>query len=285
MNKLGTTILGENEPGGSEAKNVASHWVDGLARYGYAVRGLLYITVGLLAVGVALGTGGETTDKNGAIAALGEPGFGKVLLLVIAIGLAGYSLWGFVRAFFDPLDRGTGLKGLAVRAGYVVSGLAYGALILPTVRLLVGAGQGEVGADPEVLTTAWLMSLTFGRWFVGIAGLIGMGGGLGQFYEAVTAGFEEDFKRRRMGDKELKSARRVGRIGHAARGVVFVMLGFFLFLAAWRADPNEAGGLDEALFTLTQQPYGPWLLGVVALGLVAFGIYSILAAKWIQILR
>src|SRR5690348_13712123 len=113
---------------------LASHnpWVDRLARFGYVVRGVLYIVIGALAVEVALGRGGQTTTKGGAIVTIGSEPFGKFLLILIVVGLIGYSLWGFIRAFLDPLGRGTDPKGLAQRGGYVVSALTYGALIIPT---------------------------------------------------------------------------------------------------------------------------------------------------------
>jgi hypothetical protein len=266
-----------------EAKEVAHSWMAKLARFGYGIRGLLYIAVGLLAFGLVLGVGGSTTDKHGALAAIGDTPFGKILLVLIVVGLAGYSLWGFVRAFLDQLDKGNGPKGLVTRAGYLVSALTYGALILPAVRLLLGSGQSSDGTEPEVLTTAWLMSFAYGQWLVGIAGVVATIGGLGQFYQALTADFCKDLKRWQMSNHELESATRVGRFGHTARGVVFTMVGLFIVQAALTRNPNEARGLDETLLAIAQQPYGPWLLGVVALGLVSFGIYSILASRWVKI--
>src|SRR6187549_2618386 len=104
---------------------VAQPWVEVLARIGYVVRGVLYIVVGILAVQVALGAGGETTDKGGALTAIGIQPFGTVLLVLTIIGLAGYSLWGFIRAIFDPFNRGTSPRGIAQRLGYVVSAITY----------------------------------------------------------------------------------------------------------------------------------------------------------------
>jgi hypothetical protein len=258
-------------------------WIEGLARLGYITRGVLYITVGLLAVGVALGLGGTPTDKEGAIAAIGAHAPGKILLIIIAVGLAGYALWGFIRALLDPLGRGAGLKGLAQRAGYVISGLTYGGLVLPTVRLLLGNGTSN--GDEVKEGTATVLAAPFGPWLVGLAGAIAMIGGLGQFYEAYSAKFKKEFKTHQMKEQELTWATRIGRFGYAARGVVFVLGGFFLVQAALNVDPNRARGLDGALWTLAHQPYGPVLLGAVALGLVSFGIYSILCARWIQVVR
>lgn len=272
-----------HQAAGKAQQAAANPWVDRLARFGYVVRGVLYIVVGLLAVQVALGRGGQTTDKGGAIETIGSQPFGKLLLILIAVGLVGYSLWGFIRAFLDPLGRGTDPKGLAQRAGYVVSGLSYGALIFPTVQFILGAGGGGGGQSGAAQTmSARLLAQPFGPWLVGLFGLIGMVGGFGQIWQGVTAGFKKDFKLGEMSHDEETRAIWAGRIGMIARGIIFVLTGFFILQAALHVDPKQAKGLDGALQTLVQQPYGPWLLGAVALGLVAFGIFSIMAARWIK---
>lgn len=279
------TTIGKAKGQAVRAANAANPWIEALARFGYAVRGVLYITVGVLAAQIALGVGGETTDKNGAITAIGSQPFGKFLLVLIVVGLVGYSLWGFVRAIFDPLNRGAEPKGIAQRIGYVVSGLSYGALVVPTVRFIMGTGGTGGGSQASQDLTAKLLAQPFGPWLVGLLGLIGIGGGLGQLFQAFTADFKKDLKFRDMSANEQQWAIRVGRFGMSARGVVFAIMGFFILQAALHKDPGNVKGLDGALQTLVQQPYGPWLLGVVALGLVAFGIYSLLCAKWIHMKR
>ncbi len=269
---------------GDAQRAVHSPWVDRLARFGYIVRGVLYIVIGVLAVEVALGRGGQTTTKGGAIATIGGEPFGKFLLILIAVGLVGYSLWGFIRAFLDPLGRGTDPKGLAQRVGYLVSGLTYGSLVIPTVNYILGTsgGSGQGGNSSQEMS-AWLLSQPFGPWLVALIGLIGMGGGLGQIWGGITAGFKKDFKQGEMNQTEMDRAVWAGRIGMIARGIIFAMLGFFVFQAALHVDPKQAKGFDGALQTLAHQPYGPWLLGAVALGLVAFGIFSIMCAKWMKV--
>jgi hypothetical protein len=272
----------KNEAEAKAQHAAANPWVERLARFGYAVRGILYAVVGLLAVQVALGAGGATTDKHGAIATISRQPFGEVLLVLIVIGLTGYSLWGFIRAILDPLGRGTDPKGIAQRIGYLISGVSYGALVIPTVRFIMGAG-GEENSNASVDMTATLLSQPFGQWLAGVVGVIGMIGGLGQMYQAYSTDFKKDFKSSEMSPNEMKLATWVGRIGMAARGVVFVMLGFFVLQAGLQANPQQAKGLDGALATLAQQSFGPWILGAVALGLVAFGAYSVLCARWIRV--
>lgn len=258
-------------------------WIEWLSRFGYAVRGVLYIVIGILAGQVAIGRGGETTGKTGAIAAIGNQPFGTVLLVLVIIGLAGYSLWGFVRALLDPFKRGTDPKGLLQRAGYLVSALVYGALIFPTVQFLLRPGNKQQPSGNSTADfSASLLSQPWGKWLLLIIGVIALCGGLGQLWMAFSADFQKDLKFHEMSEDSKALARRVGRAGHAARGVVFAMIGFFIAKAAWDADPNQAKGLDGALQTLAQQPYGPFLLGAVALGLIAFGVYSVLCARWIK---
>jgi hypothetical protein len=284
MANVETTVENvKNKAEQTAQQTVDNPWLERLVRLGYAARGLLYGVVGVLAVTLALGRGGATTDKNGALATIAGQPFGKFLLVLIVIGLVGYSLWGFVRALLDPLRRGTDAKGIAQRIGYAISGLSYGALILPTVGLITGSGNGGSGGSGPQDWTAKLMEQPFGPWLVGLIGVIGIAGGLGQLAQGVTTDFKKDFKTGEMSPTELTAFTWIGRFGLAARGVVFAMLGFFLIQAALNTDPNRAKGLDGALQTLLQQPHGPWLLGIVALGLVAFGLYSLLSARWIEV--
>jgi len=261
-----------------------SPWVEGLARAGYVVRGLLYAVVGFVALQVALGSASadKVSDKRGAIELIGAQPFGKFLLVLVVVGLIGYSLWGFVRAIFDPLKRGTDPKGLAQRVGYLVSAFAYGALVLPTIAFIMGTGQGGNSQSSQDMT-AKLLSLPFGQGLAVIVGLISMIGGLGQIWLGITAGFKKDLKREEMSPAEFTWAVRVGRFGSIARGIIFAMLGFFVVEAALRYDPKQAQGYDGALRTIAHQPYGPWLLAIVALGLISFGIYSALCARWMKI--
>src|SRR5512135_3671617 len=109
----------------------ANPWVERLARFGYLMRGVVYATIGVLALQLALGTGGKATTQSGAIALLGSQPFGKILLILMVVGLASYALWGFVRAIFDPLHRGNDSKGIVARIGFAFSGLSYGILTIP----------------------------------------------------------------------------------------------------------------------------------------------------------
>jgi Na+/proline symporter len=256
-------------------------WVERLARFGYAAKGVVYTIVGALAVQAAFGQGGQTTDTKGALGAIAAQPFGKFLLVLLTIGLIGYVLWRFVQAIKDPEHKGDDPKGLARRAGYAISGLIYAGLALSAIGLIRGSGGG--GGNSEQGWTAKLLSQPFGQWLVGLVGALVIGIGFYQLYEAYKAKFRKEMKLHEMSPTEETWATRIGRFGLAARGVVFVIIGFFLLQAARQSDPNQARGLDGALKALAQQPYGPWLLGIVALGLVAYGIYQGVQARYRRI--
>lgn len=260
-------------------ETAASPAVEMLARLGYVARGVVYALIGLLSLQLALSHRGQVTDQTGAVAYLSAQPFGKLIVILLAVGLIGYALWGFVRALFDPLHRGSDPRGLLERAGFVVSGVSYGALAL--VALFYGIGVGSASAGKPQDMSAQLLSKPFGVWLVGALGLFWIGGAIGQAYMAYKADFMKDLGG--MSAQERTAMERLGRFGYAARAVVFALIGWFLIQSALTANPNQAVGLDGALWKLTNQPNGMVLLSIVALGLLAFGIFSMLCARWIRI--
>ena len=268
---------------GQAVEDVArSPWVEWLARFGYAARGVVYALIGFLALKTAFGAGGATTDSRGAVQVIAEQS--RVLLILVAIGLFGYALWRFVQAVVDPEHKGTDPKGLAQRGAMVVSGIAYSTLALAAARIASGSQSASAdGGGGTQSMTADLMTKPFGRWLIALAGIAVIVSGLYQ----ISEGWKEKFRRRlQLDEMPPELQRRVvqtGKLGLLARGFVFLMIGMFLIVAAWQADPTEARGLGGALATLAQQPYGPWLLGLVALGLLAFGLYSLVESRYRRI--
>ncbi|HXF60638.1 MAG TPA: DUF1206 domain-containing protein [Caldilineaceae bacterium] len=266
------------------ASTEAIPWVVWLARFGYAVKGLVYLLIGVFAVQAAIGAGGRITGPEGAIASIGRQPFGQVLLGLAALGLFGYALWRFVQAWVDPERKGKDAKGIVQRLGYAASGVVYAGFGFYAVRLLMGAAssaEGQSGGSED--WTASLMAQPFGLWLVALAGLIIIGAGVYQFYEGITARFRDDLMLHEMSDEEIKWSTRAGRMGYVARGVIYAIIGGFLVLAAWRSNPEEAGGIGEALSTLASQPYGPWLLGLVGAGLIGYGLFAFVLARYRRI--
>jgi hypothetical protein len=260
----------------------AEHWLVRLGRFGYVAKGIVYTLIGVLAVMAAVGAGGQTTDSTGALHRIGQAPFGRYLLLAIGVGLVGYAVWRFVQAFLDTENKGTNAKGIAVRASYFAIGVAHVGLAIPAFAFVFGSGDN--GGDATEDWTAALMSQPFGQWLVGIVGAMILGRGAFHIYRAYSRKFREKLKLREMSATEDKWATRLGRLGYGARGFVFVIIGVFLILAAVKADPQQARGLDGALDALAQQPWGSALLAIVALGLAAYGLYMFVEARYRRML-
>jgi hypothetical protein len=266
-------------------KAAFSPLMEALTRVGYGARGLIYLTMGLLALNVTLGKSGAPTDQQGAIAAIGRQPAGLILLWAILIGLVSYSLWGVIRAVFDPLHKGSDLKGLVTRAAFLFSAASYALLILPTYGFISGAGSaGKSGAQTQQ-SLASIMSKSWGPVAIGIVGLVVIAVGLYQIYQGINASFDRQFKTYAMTAQEVKIATQLGRFGTATRGLIISVLGVLLVLAAYHSNSSQKVGFDAALTALRNQPYGIWLLGIVAFGLMAFGIYSMLSAAWFRLKR
>jgi hypothetical protein len=259
-------------------KEAPDQWVATLARLGYATIGVVYLLIGVLATQAALGTGGAIEDPRGVLATIVQQPFGRLLLGVTAVGLSGYVLWRLVQALLDPERKGTDAKGILTRLGFAVSGVAYAALAVLAARMALGMGGGDGHA--EQAWTAQLLAQPFGQWLVGLVGVSMTGVGLAHFYLAYTAQFMQEYATGEMSARQQRWARRLGQWGLAARGVTFGLMGGFLLYAGLSADPSEARGLGGALAVVAQQPYGPWLLGVVALGLVAYGLFCLSQALY-----
>jgi hypothetical protein len=263
---------------------IRNPWVERLARMGIAARGVVYALVGILAMQTAFGNrGNQETDTRSALQMVAEQS--RALLWLLALGLFGYALWRVIQGVMDPENKGSDPKGLAIRAGRVVSGLIYGGLALAAVRIANGSGGGDSGAGGGNTQewTAELMTKPFGRWLIALIGIGIMIGGLWQIWRGWNEKFRKNLKLQEMDATEQKLAINTGKLGLIARGIVFLLSGWFVLQAALRFDPSEARGLAGALDALARQPSGPWLLAFVALGLIAFGAYSLLLARYRRI--
>lgn len=264
-----------------------SRWMSYLARLGYAVKGVVYVIIGWLAIELAIGHGGKTTDQRGALQTIAAQPFGKVLLVITAIGLLGYALWSLIQAIFDTEGKGTKAKGIISRIGYAIVGIAYGLLAYGAYRLVAGAGSaGQSSTTSTQDWTAKLLDLPPGVALVVILGLIVIGVALYMFYRAYKAEFRRYLNFGRTSMRVRDTIVNLGRWGYGALGVVFGIIGIFLIVAALQHNPGQAKGLDSALSTLSsQQPFGTILLIVVALGLIAYGLYSFAEARFRRIGR
>ncbi len=253
-----------------------------LARFGYVAKGFVYAAIGILALLAAFSAGGETTDTTGALNAIALQPFGQILLILIAIGLVGYVIWRGIEAIKDPENKGTDAKGIFARLGYLMSGLAYIGVSANAALLAFGSSTGDSG-NSEQDWTAMVMQQPFDRWLVGLAGAVVLGIGCYRIYEAYKTKFRKELNLNELSTQQEKWLVNISRFGIAARGVVFIMIGFFVLQAAKNYDANQVKGLDGALLTLAQQSYGKILLALMALGLIAYAIYLLLQARYRRI--
>jgi len=261
----------------------ASPVIVALGRFGYAAEGCVYALIGILAVQVALGRGGATTDNTGALTRIAQASFGRFLLIAIALGFVGYACWRFLAAALDPEGKGTDAKGIATRIGYAFTGAIHLAFAVSAIRLLQ---TGDAGANSDASAksgTAQLLARPFGQWLVAIVGLCVLGVAGLQFYRAAKAGFRENARLEEMSSQEERWYTLLGRAGYAARGFVFAIISLFLIIAARSANPEAARGLDSVLATLASQPFGPWILGAVAVGFIAYGLFLFAEARYHRI--
>ena len=255
-----------------------------LARLGYGVRGLMYVAIGAIALQAAIGKNSSPADQIGAIGAIGHLASGRILLWVMLVGLAAYSLWGIVRAVFDPFHKGSDTQGLLARGGYLISAISYAFFALATYGLLRGTSSGGGSTQLTHFVTT-LMQVSAGRIIVAVIGLAILIGGLYQIYAGLTMNFEQSLRAYALTAEEFRVARGMGKVGTAVRGFVIGIVGVFLVLAATSADPSKARGFSGALSFLGQQPYGIYILGVVAAGLIFLGLYSLMSALWFRLRR
>jgi len=259
-------------------QNLHRNPIETLARLGYGARGVVYGLVGVLALLAAVGSGGQTGGSRSALQTLLSQPFGKLWLGVIALGLAGFCIWRILEAITDADHHGTDAKGWSIRGAHLISGFIYGSLAVTALSLALGWGAGGGSEEARAQdSTAWLMAQPFGRWLVGLVGLAIAGAGLSFAWKGWRGDVAQNLALPAGSRTWIVS---LGRLGFAARGVVFVMVGGFLILAAWHSNSEEAHGLGGALEALQQQPYGWLLLALTALGLFAFGVFGLVQARY-----
>lgn len=247
-----------------------------LARLGFFAIGAVYLLIGLLALLGLLGVGsGQYTGSQGATRTLLAQPFGRVLLGLIGVGLLMYVSWRTAQAVFDVEDRGRSTAGLLRRSGLALSALSYTGLTVEILRLLVTGGGGF--SDPKSDWTRTLMDHPVGIVLIGLLGLFVLGAAAVQLWLAYRAPFLEQITAEGRAQRWMSV---LGRLGFVARAVVFGIVGAFLIISAAQTSPGQAKGLGGALQTLNRQPYGRFLIGVVALGLFCYGLFMISKARF-----
>jgi hypothetical protein len=242
----------------------------------------VWVIVGILAFRIAQrGGAGEDASKDGALREIAERSFGTALLVVLAVGLAGYVLWRFSEAVWGKRDEEDEAKRTAKRLLSAGKGLLYGGFLVSTVRFIAsGPSQGGGGDQQEASLTADVLALPAGQLIVGAVGATIVVGGGYLVYRGLSQKFEKRLDTSEMGPVAGPVVDVLGTVGLAARGVVFSLAGLLLVKAAVDFDAAEAKGLDGTLKVIAQQTYGQVLLAVTAVGVIAYGLYSFAEARY-----
>jgi hypothetical protein len=262
----------------SNVPHTPSAGIKALARFGFAAKGVVYILMGLLALMSATGQhGGQTADKKQAVQTLQDLPGGTIMLGLMALGLLGYIVWRFTQAIRDTESKGSGAKGIGRRLGYAASGLFYGGVAWYAAKL-AWSGNAESGGNSQQTFTAKIMSWPAGEWIIIAIGLFIIGNGLYRIYRAYSGSFSKDVNSSSLPPNQQRIVYRTGQVGNTARGIVMAIIGYF-FVQAGRQSRAEAVGTTDDAFDLLAT-MGPAVLGIVALGLMAYGLYMLVQSRY-----
>jgi hypothetical protein len=246
-----------------------------LARAGLTARGIIYLLIGLIAILIAVGQKAREADQAGALKLLASNSLGLVALWLLGLGFAAYALWRLSEAAFGVTGEG---YGAGPRLKSAARAVVYAGFAVLTFDIIAGTGGSQAKREQD--WSAKAMHYPGGRWLVGAIGLAVVIVGLVLVLEGLRAKFMRLLETSRMTPLTRTVVKRLGMIGTAARGAIFALAGALVVEAAINYQPSKARGLDKALLTLRDQPFGTALLAVAALGLIIFGVYALCEARW-----
>lgn len=248
------------------------------AKAGWAAKGCLYVTLGVLALLAALGSGGKTADSAGVLQWVAEQSFGTILLVAAGAGFCCYAVWRFMQALIDPESHSSSWMRVIKRSAWIASGIAHIGLGFAAFELAFG--DFSSGGEGKQIWLSKALSQPWGPYFVGGLAIALMLVGLYQFKEAWKLGFMKNVNTSKMSVKEEKAFRRVGRVGLAARGVVFPVIGYFLLRAAVEANAALAEGASVGGALDAIAASGALPLALVSAGLIAYGVLQLFFARY-----
>jgi len=243
--------------------------VEKIRTIGLFTKGIIYGLIGILALLAALGVGGQAAGTSGVLNFLREQPFGRFLVILIGIGLAGYAIWRIYQALVDPTNEGDDKTGTAKRIGYFVSGAIYGTL---GVSILTSNGSSS-GSGSKQSWASWLLNQDYGQTLMIVLAIILLGVSIYKIYKGLSKKFLEDVRDRgRVTHQKLLE--RSGMVGISARGVAFGIFAYFVYRTAVNNNPGAVGGMEGMFDFLQNQSGGTFLVGLMAVGLLAYGIYQ-----------
>lgn len=258
------------------------HWIEWAARVGFGARGFVYLSVGVLTLLGVFDVAGEAVGTGGALAWLVMRPFGRVWLMLVILGLAAFVMWRLMQAVFDADNEGKDREGLMTRAGQFFSAAGYAAMAFGALGLLTDKPENArmEGVTSSRETAETVMSLPWGNWLLAAGGLAILGIGIAN----VVRAWREDFTEHLACSESLcRKVAPLARWGYVARGLAYLPLGVIVVLAGLHARASEVTSLGAALEAVERQPAGPWALTAMATGLMAFGVFSFIEARWRRI--
>jgi hypothetical protein len=249
-----------------------------LARAGFAARGVLYALIGIIAIEIAFGHSHQQADRSGAVRLVAATPFGAAILWLLVIGFAGMTLWRLSEAIWGA--AGPDGHKASKRLGSLGRAVVYGVIACGILKYALGLGAPASSNKQSQDLTATALHYPGGQVLVAIVGAVIAIAGVGLMYKSWQGRFLQALRFGSASPRTRQVVTRLGQIGGVARGVVFVTIGIFLAVAAIEAKPGQAKGIDSALRVFAQTPLGPWLLVLVAVGLVIFGAFSCCEARW-----
>lgn len=250
-------------------------WERWIGHIGYIAEGIIYLLVGSFALFAEFARQRQPNGSTGAFAELGATVLGKAMLALLALGVAAFVLWQAILAFVDPEHPGQRdqPRHVIVRVGHFFNGVLYCVILGQAVWRLLGLAGKDGGEGSQARWTLWAMKLPLGRYLVAAVGIGIAVFALAQFYRGLT---HDKIKRVDLSKTRLRIAiEAAGAYGYLSRGVLFALVGLYLVDAAWNFDPRYSGGIAGALTALQNRPFGAWLLGAVAAGLISYGVFQI----------
>lgn len=252
-----------------------------LARTGFVAKGIVYGIIGILTFKAAFDMGGQKAGQMQVLEFLEKQTFGNILLVLMALGLACYAAWRFIQSIKDPENIGDDSKGKAKRVAFFFSGLLYLGIGVMAALKAFGSGSGGSGSGSGSAQQSSFLASETGLWIIGIAGAGIIIAGIFQFVKAYKNDYKKKFDLSSLSEeKKRESIEKTAEFGLSARGVILLIIGFFAVQAAVNSDPSEIKTTQEAFAFIQDSAYGPWLMGLVAAGLVAYAIYMFLMAKY-----
>lgn len=272
--------------------NISSHvpsappeWVENFAKAGLTAKGIVYCLVGIIAFMAAFELGGQSTksaDRSSVFQFILDQPFGKILLGIVALGLLCYVIWRFIQAIQDTDGKGSDAKGIFKRLRYAFSGVVYGALAFLAAKMALGNG-GSGGSDSRQTLASELLQQPFGQWLAGIVAVGIIIAGLYQIYYGYSEKYKKQIRSTGLKSDIEDKMIRAGMAGFIARGIVWLVIGYMFLQAALQSNSQQAGGSSKAFAFLEEASYGSYLLGAVALGLICYGVFMFMRAKYMPI--